>query len=632
MPKSLTGAVKRGDVSLVKRFLDRGYEPSEKTVGFGSPLEPAAKSGNVEIVDLLLKRGASPHRTGLYSPLINAARQGHVSILSRLVNAGVDLKKEGPDAMAEAARAGQIEAVRFFLKKGVAADSNEGAAVAGAAQSGSLDILKLLFVAGVSLGNAGRGLQSAAVHGQFLAAKFILDQGVNPQKHRQYAFDIYGRKCSKPQLPPSLARSEGFRLLADFLSGKRIDEDAAIAATPKKTDAGAELGAAAREFEEATEGKRLEGTYREGAVLRILELLRLYAVIRRLNERDYKNRYPLQLAAANGDVSVVRAMLKAETKSNIASTRAFQPLQEAACNGHHDVVRMLLEAGSDPNPKSGGTSPLFGAVEWGEPDLVKLLLDADADPDAKNHLGQKAYAINAGLYDKEIKALLKEASLRRLGKGQPKGSGILCKRGKKMIDVSTARGARDFKDYFGQPEWAVAIIKAPVATVAKEYAAITKSPRWEQDIADRNIESAKRCALILQLQGSEWSLVLRALGWVGLEEVQQLPKETSELSKRLNTRAFTYMAEDTSGCEGYELFEDGKFLESAEWTGELKFKSAAGRRKPKFDEDFPDPLFANEGIYLPACWFEDDGREIRLGLEGIKPAEIERVDMVVLKD
>jgi hypothetical protein len=71
-------------------------------------------------------------------------------------------------------------------------------------------------------------------------------------------------------------------------------------------------------------------------------------------------------------------------------------------------------------------SPLFGAVEWGDPELVKLLLDAGADPDVKERNGKTLFAINAGLHDKTIKAMLKQASLKRKGPAADAGSGLFC--------------------------------------------------------------------------------------------------------------------------------------------------------------------------------------------------------------
>lgn len=102
---------------------------------------------------------------------------------------------------------------------------------------------------------------------------------------------------------------------------------------------------------------------------------------------DGDKAYLLALAALDGDVGKVRALLKAGTSANARAKQLMNApaLYAAAQNGHVEVARVLLDAGADPN---GGTTdnatPLLAAVmgpdtRKGE-ELISLLLAYGADP------------------------------------------------------------------------------------------------------------------------------------------------------------------------------------------------------------------------------------------------------------
>jgi hypothetical protein len=115
----------------------------------------------------------------------------------------------------------------------------------------------------------------------------------------------------------------------------------------------------------------------------------------------------------------------------------------------------------------------------------------------------------------------------------------------------------------------------------------------------------------------------------------QVPQEAKELSSRLKTRAITFFAEDTSGAMGYEIFENGKSLESAEWEsgGDFsRFKSTLREEPPLevVEDDFADELFRTQGIYLPACYPKSKGQKQWLAVESASLNTIERADLIQL--
>lgn len=93
-PRNLTEAAVRGDLGSVRAFLDGGAAIEERTIGFASPLAAAAGRGHLEVVDLLLARGANPDPQGVGLPLLSfAIANRRVEVVERLLEAGAPIGK-----------------------------------------------------------------------------------------------------------------------------------------------------------------------------------------------------------------------------------------------------------------------------------------------------------------------------------------------------------------------------------------------------------------------------------------------------------------------------------------------------------------------------------------------------------
>ena len=96
----------------------------------------------------------------------------------------------------------------------------------------------------------------------------------------------------------------------------------------------------------------------------------------------------IMYAAANGDLELVRALIKAGANVKLENQFGTSALTEAAIIGSAPIIDALLKAGADPNFKTpDGETPLMAAARSGKVDAAKALLDAGADINAKETWG-----------------------------------------------------------------------------------------------------------------------------------------------------------------------------------------------------------------------------------------------------
>ncbi len=163
-----------------------------------------------------------------------------------------------------------------------------------------------------------------------------------------------------------------------------------------------------------------------------------------LNSADVDGETPLHAAVRAGDLTVIRAILRAGAGQSPANKHGVTPLHLAAqndaqgivealiatggnveardefgCTPLHDatrrasasVVSLLLRSGAKPQAADHfGTTPLHRAARMGRIDLMKLLLSAGASPTARNSLGKTPIDEARSSRNQEAVALLKGAA------------------------------------------------------------------------------------------------------------------------------------------------------------------------------------------------------------------------------
>lgn len=114
----LQDAVNANDIVAVKAALDAGATINETRAYGGHILLAAAQHGNLEILRVLLDRGADPkaHHEG-FTPVMQAAIQGHTEAVRFLISRGADVNardKNGRTALDWAVKLGRTETAELL--------------------------------------------------------------------------------------------------------------------------------------------------------------------------------------------------------------------------------------------------------------------------------------------------------------------------------------------------------------------------------------------------------------------------------------------------------------------------------------------------------------------------------------
>lgn len=159
-------AARDGDISNVQELLSKGHSVNEQTKrSYATPLIFAASAGKVEMVKLLLKRGANPNQCtwGDVCPIWWATQSGSYETVKTLIEAGADVKKYPSvvstiesSTLHEAVSTGQSAIVKLLLDHGIEIDNtetlSENTALAFAVRIGKAKIAQMLIERGAYLG------------------------------------------------------------------------------------------------------------------------------------------------------------------------------------------------------------------------------------------------------------------------------------------------------------------------------------------------------------------------------------------------------------------------------------------------------------------------------------------------
>ncbi len=240
----LARAVDMGDRKMVETMLDAGARIN--AAASATALQRAAFNGHVDLVKLLLSRGASVHKrskfrgtavmTAVYNakvaeavqieilslliargarvndacsegdtPIMNAAQDGRLEVVRYLVSRGADIHRRdirGMTALARAASLGRGEVVKYLVSKGAKVNLPKSSPVAMAAGNGHIEVVRFLIEKGADTEKKGRlavpALMTACRGGYIEIVKLLVEKGSDVNIKSEYgsplAFAVLSRK------------------------------------------------------------------------------------------------------------------------------------------------------------------------------------------------------------------------------------------------------------------------------------------------------------------------------------------------------------------------------------------------------------------------------------------------------
>lgn len=362
-------------------------------------------------------------------------------IQKALLDAGADVRQTSHPLVC-AVVAGRSDLVKELIAQGI--DVNESARIGTplkmAADRGRIEIVRRLIAANANLNGDfdthGSPLQSAIVGGHTETACLLIHSGARISKDPSttpllhLAAELGHAKIVgallKAGADPQATNVRGETPLeAAEAAAQESDRDySAVIKLLRKANGGARTETAEQQLLAAAEG---------GDLKKIRTLLKTRVNLNPTDSRTSKfGMTPLTLAAAEGHLDVVEALLHAHADPNAGeiepgheeflldmikwsgeeNTAGYRlpntPLAFAAQSGHAKIVKALLEAGAKPNTRNyAGTSALEFAAENGDAASVRALIDAGADVNQANEgKSTPLHKAAAGGFAEVVKLLL----------------------------------------------------------------------------------------------------------------------------------------------------------------------------------------------------------------------------------
>ena len=453
--KTIHWKARIGDLAAVKAMLDaKPALLNARDSDRRTPLHLAARWGRVEIVDLLIERGAKidVEAYNRFTPLYLAASFGRERVVRRLIRANAKLEGKtafGQRALQVAAKNGHKKIVQLLFYAGAEYDAataihlddrkrlaellarrakstatHENLVVA--VRGGKLAAVEMLLAAKAPLRGKyfGPGIVPityfALRHPKVLAK--LIDAGVDPkgsfsgtflhgtlleaaarERHEKSALLLLERGVRPSPLALDLAVREGLQTLFDALLTKGIKPSPKTMRT--LVDSRAQAVTLVREKRLRVEenlGKVAARLVRAG-VPRQLDFVVAFGTVDELEVELGKpkaDNRAAQLARATWVALRMQRsdrldlLIKAGVKASLADDAQRSLLWWAAWYGDAESIRVLLAHGADvARPNKTGDTPLHAAARAKRASSIEALKKAGAKLTAKNRKGLTPYAL-----------------------------------------------------------------------------------------------------------------------------------------------------------------------------------------------------------------------------------------------
>ena len=389
---AIENASRSVDVEVLSLLLDRGADINGTNLDGLTALGEVALDGDVEMAKILLDHGANPDVDGqICTPMMFAAQNGHEDFVTLLLDHRADINfinqcnRVGRETALDSAVSSECEGMcRSLLFRG--ADPNPRGAsqpLAVAVRGRRMNLLELLLESGANpclkSRNGTYPLEIAVAHGWEDGVITLLERGAT----------IHTRGGFYPSILHAAAESENnnmVRIMLDYGAAVTKDDEnndgllnVAKYSHQLLIDHGANVNSSGRH------GTPLQAviasanySYLEEDVLEVVTILIRSGA--NVNKTGGRYGFPLQAAARHGYEAVVDTLLEHGASPRAVGGRYGSALQAAAYIGNEAIAGALIKHGANVNEAGGiyGT-PLQAAAFAGHEAIVRLLLDSGAD-------------------------------------------------------------------------------------------------------------------------------------------------------------------------------------------------------------------------------------------------------------
>ena len=144
----------------------------------------------------------------------------------------------------------------------------------------------------------------------------------------------------------------------------------------------------------------------------VIELIVGETMVAQNNSQDYSFETSLLGAIKEGDLNLVRFLLKINTSADAANERGITALMHAIYYNRNDALSLLMKANANPNiQESKGATALYLASQVGHTGAVSLLLKANANPKLQCYDGSTALFIASQQGHADVVSLLLKANV-----------------------------------------------------------------------------------------------------------------------------------------------------------------------------------------------------------------------------
>jgi ankyrin repeat protein len=212
-------ASQEGHLEVVRLLLTRGANLNVKTEDWHTPLFLASNNGRLEVVQILLENGADLDGSDLLkkTPLHGASENGHFEVILSLLDRGANVNAKDAHfwtPLHTASKTGNLKVARELLNRGADVEAQDDLGWTPlhlASQEGYREIVEVLLNCGAQVdareSDRETALHLAAYYGHLQTTKLLLDHGAD-----------YRARNREKKIPFELATEERHHKVAQLLS------------------------------------------------------------------------------------------------------------------------------------------------------------------------------------------------------------------------------------------------------------------------------------------------------------------------------------------------------------------------------------------------------------------------------